>query len=150
MRCPFCQADDTKVTDSRLVTETNSVRRRRSCEVCNERFTTYENIELMMPRVIKRDDSRAAFDEQKLRHGINLALEKRPVSAEKIDAAMSSILHQIRASGEKEVSSKYIGDLVMKQLKKLDDVAYVRFASVYRRFKDLDEFRQEIEKMIKD
>lgn len=149
MHCPFCQAEDTKVTDSRVVVESNSVRRRRSCELCGERFTTYETVELTLPRVIKRDGSREAFDEHKLRNGLVRALEKRPISTEQIDRAVAAILNQLRAQGDKEIASKDVGAAVMNQLKHLDDVAYVRFASVYRRFKDLEEFRTEIDRMIR-
>jgi transcriptional repressor NrdR len=149
MRCPFCQAEDTKVTDSRLATDGAEVRRRRVCPVCNERFTTYEVVEVIMPRVVKRDGSRVTFDENKLRNGMLHALEKRPVSTEKLDQALKNVMRRIRATGDKEVASQQIGEWVMDELKALDDVAYVRFASVYRRFQDLDAFRDEIEKLIK-
>lgn len=151
MHCPFCQAIDTKVTDSRFVSETNQVRRRRLCTQCEQRFTTYETIEVTLPRVIKRDDSaREAFSEVKLRQGIEHALEKRPVSTEAIDAAIIEITHKIRSLGEKEIPSKVIGEIVMKVLKKLDEVAYVRFASVYRRFQDIESFKAEIDKMLSE
>ena len=150
MNCPFCHAADTKVTDSRLVTETNQVRRRRVCSKCEERFTTYETIEVVMPRIIKRNSVREAFNETKLRQGLEHALEKRPVSTEAIDAAISDIMNDIRGLGEKEISSQTIGELVMKKLKKLDDVAYVRFASVYRRFQDIESFKAEIDKMLRE
>lgn len=150
MNCPFCQASETKVTDSRLVTETNQVRRRRVCSECGERFTTYETAEVVMPRVIKRNDVREAFNEAKLRDGMEHALEKRPVSTEAIDAAISEIKTKIRELGEKEVSSEVIGELVMQALKKLDDVAYVRFASVYRHFQDIESFKAEIDKLLRE
>ena len=147
MHCPFCSADDTKVIDSRLVAEGDQVRRRRECLSCKERFTTYEVAELLMPRVIKRDDVRELFDEDKLRAGLLRALEKRPVGIERIEAAISHIQHQLRATGEREVTSRMIGEQVMEQLRELDEVAYVRFASVYRSFQDLSEFRAELDRL---
>lgn len=150
MHCPFCSADDTKVIYSRLVAEGDQVRRRRECLSCKERFTTYEVAELLMPRVIKRDDVREPFDEDKLRAGLLRALEKRPVSIERIEAAISHIQHQIRATGEREVTSRMIGEQVMEQLRELDEVAYVRFASVYRSFQDLNEFRAELDRLEKN
>lgn len=147
MQCPFCRFEDTKVMDSRLVLEGTEVRRRRICERCEERFTTYERCELTMPRVIKHDGSRATFDEGKLRGGLMRALEKRPVSTESIDDVVSRLIRKIRACGEKEIASQSIGQLVMDELRELDHVAYVRFASVYRRFADLDAFVREIEKL---
>ncbi|MEX2367016.1 MAG: transcriptional regulator NrdR [Pseudohongiellaceae bacterium] len=150
MHCPFCNALDTKVIDSRLVAEGNQVRRRRECITCNERFTTFEAAELLMPRVIKQNGDREPFNEAKLRAGILRALEKRPVSMEKVEEALNRINHGLRASGEREVSSQLVGEKVMNELRKLDEVAYVRFASVYRSFKDLNEFRQEIDRISKD
>ncbi len=147
MLCPFCGADDTKVIDSRLVAEGNQVRRRRECISCTERFTTYEAAELLMPKVIKSDGRRVPFDDQKLRAGIQRSLEKRPVSVEQVEAAIDHIKQYLRATGEREVSSRLIGEAVMDQLRTLDQVAFVRFASVYRSFKDLDEFRSEIDKL---
>ena len=147
MYCPFCNAIETKVIDSRLVDDGGQVRRRRECVECNERFTTYEVIELNMPRVIKRDGARVAYDESKLRLGIVRSLEKRPVGTEQIDAAMHAIIKQIRATGEREIQAQKIGEFVMDELKKLDAVAYVRFASVYRSFQDVSEFNREIEKL---
>ncbi len=144
MHCPFCNAEDTKVIDSRLVAEGNQVRRRRECQACHERFTSYETAELLMPRVIKSDGSRVPFDELKLRVGMQKALEKRPVGVEEIEAALNQIKHSLQATGEREISARVVGQKVMDQLRKLDKVAYVRFASVYRDFKDLDEFRAEI------
>lgn len=147
MHCPFCSAEDTKVIDSRLVAEGDQVRRRRECLSCHERFTTYEIAELVMPRIIKQDGTREPFDENKLRAGLLRALEKRPVSMEAIELAISTIKHFLQATGEREVKSLTIGEKVMEQLQQLDEVAYVRFASVYRRFKDLNEFRQEIDRL---
>ena len=147
MRCPFCNHDDTKVIDSRLVAEGGQVRRRRECLDCSERFTTYETAELLMPRIIKGNGNREPFDEAKLRSGFMRALEKRPVSVENIEAAISQIEHALQATGEREVKSLVVGELVMEHLKKLDQVAYVRFASVYRDFKDLAEFRNEIDRL---
>lgn len=145
MHCPFCNADDTKVIDSRLVAEGNQVRRRRECITCAERFTTFETAELVMPRLIKQKGEREPFNEEKLRAGMLKALEKRPVSIEQVDEAISHISHKLRASGEREVPSKMVGELVMEELRRLDEVAYVRFASVYRSFKDLNEFREAID-----
>lgn len=147
MHCPFCSAVDTKVIDSRLVGEGTSVRRRRQCLACNERFTTFEVAELVMPRVVKNNEIREPFNEDKLRHGMNKALEKRPVSEDDIEMALSQIKSQLRATGEREVPSKVIGNLVMEQLKKLDKVAYIRFASVYRSFEDIREFGEEIARL---
>jgi len=147
MRCPFCGADDSKVIDSRLATEGDAIRRRRSCVECNERFTTYETAELTLPRLIKRDQSRAVFSEEKLRRGFLRALEKRPVSMDAVDTAVKGIIHRLRASGEREVDSRLVGDWVMDALRELDEVAYVRFASVYRSFQDVNAFREEIERM---
>ncbi|WP_049721051.1 transcriptional regulator NrdR [Gilvimarinus polysaccharolyticus] len=147
MHCPFCSADDTKVIDSRLVAEGNQVRRRRECLACHERFTTYEVSELVMPRIIKQDGTREPFDEAKLRAGLQRALEKRPVSVESIESSINNIKHFLQATGEREVGSRRLGEKVMDELQKLDEVAYVRFASVYRSFKDLHEFRQEIDRL---
>ncbi|BFM05738.1 transcriptional regulator NrdR [Halioxenophilus aromaticivorans] len=147
MHCPFCGAVETKVIDSRLVAEGDQVRRRRECLSCKERFTTYEVAELLMPRVIKNDGIREPFDESKLRAGFLRALEKRPVSTEAIESAVAQIKHFLQATGEREIKSRVIGEQVMEALRGLDEVAYVRFASVYRRFKDLNEFRQEIERL---
>ena len=147
MRCPFCNHDDTKVIDSRLVADGGQVRRRRECLACSERFTTYETAELQMPRIIKGNGNREPFDESKLRAGFMRALEKRPVSVEDIEAAISQIEHALQATGEREVKSLVVGELVMAHLKKLDQVAFVRFASVYRDFKDLAEFRNEIDRL---
>lgn len=150
MYCPFCQAVDTKVIDSRLLREGNQTRRRRECPECKERFTTYETAELSLPRVIKRDGRRAPFSEEKLRAGMLRALEKRPVSVEKIESALIHILRKAMTSGEREIPSAQIGEMVMTELQQLDQVAYVRFASVYRSFEDIDEFRKEISKLTRN
>ena len=147
MHCPFCSAQDTKVIDSRLVAEGEQVRRRRECNACGERFTTYESAELVMPRIIKQNGNREPFNEDKLRAGLQRALEKRPVSVESIETALNRIKQQLRALGEREVPSRQLGDFVMDELRELDQVAYVRFASVYRSFKDLSEFRSEIDRL---
>ncbi|HWK55340.1 MAG TPA: transcriptional regulator NrdR [Hyphomicrobiales bacterium] len=150
MHCPFCNALDTKVIDSRLVAEGNQVRRRRECITCAERFTTFETAELVMPRVVKQEGGREPFNEDKLRFGMLKALEKRPVSIEQVDEAISRINHALRAGGEREVPSKLVGEMVMRELRRLDEVAYVRFASVYRSFKDVNEFREVIDSMAQD
>ncbi|QJD60162.1 transcriptional regulator NrdR [Pseudomonas sp. gcc21] len=147
MHCPFCGAHDTKVIDSRLVTDGDQVRRRRECLACQERFTTFEIAELVMPRLVKQDGRRQPFDEEKLRAGLLRAMEKRPVSVEEIEAAISRIKHRLRATGEREIKAMVVGEMVMDELKQLDEVAYIRFASVYRRFQDLDQFREEIERL---
>lgn len=147
MHCPFCSENDTKVIDSRLVADGHQVRRRRQCLACNERFTTFETAELVMPRVIKSNGNREPFDEEKMIGGLQRALEKRPVSADAIELAISTIKSKLRATGEREVPSKLIGNLVMEQLKVLDKVAYIRFASVYRSFEDVREFGEEIAKL---
>ena len=149
MHCPFCAAVDTRVIDSRLVSEGNHVRRRRECITCEERFTTYESAELVMPRIIKQDGIREPFNEDKLLAGLTKALEKRPVSIEKVEEAINRIKTILRATGEREIPSREVGEKVMKELRDLDEVAFVRFASVYRSFKDLNEFRQEIDRLSK-
>lgn len=147
MRCPFCETDDTKVIDSRLANEGYVVRRRRECQACTERFTTFESAELVMPRIIKQDNSRVPFDEEKLRAGMLRALQKRPVSMDSVEQAISRIKHRLRATGDREVSSRQVGEWVMEELRDLDQVAYVRFASVYRSFQDVNAFREEIERL---
>lgn len=147
MFCPFCSEQETKVIDSRLVAEGHQVRRRRECMVCHERFTTFESAELVMPRVIKRDGSREPFNEDKLRAGLQRALEKRPVSTERVEEVILSLKSELRATGEREVSSEFLGSLIMNALKELDKVAYVRFASVYRSFEDIKEFGEEIARL---
>ena len=147
MRCPFCSAQDTKVVDSRLAGEGDQVRRRRQCLECNERFTTYERAELTLPYVVKNDGSRVPFDERKLSAGITRALEKRPVGAEQVEDALNRIRRRLLAGGEKEIASRQVGEWVMDELRGLDHVAYVRFASVYRKFEDVNAFREEIEQL---
>ena len=147
MHCPFCSEQETKVIDSRLVAEGHQVRRRRECTKCHERFTTFELAELVMPRVVKRDGSREPFNEDKLRAGLQRALEKRPVSTEKIEHCISKLKSSLRATGEREVKSEFVGSLIMDALKELDKVAYVRFASVYRSFEDIREFGEEIARL---
>ena len=150
MHCPVCGAVDTKVIDSRLVSAGNHVRRRRECITCEERFTTYESAELVMPRIIKQDGIREPFNEDKLLAGLTKALEKRPVGIEKIEEAIVRIKANLRSTGEREIQSRDVGEQVMKELRDLDEVAFVRFASVYRSFKDLNEFREEIDRLSKD
>lgn len=147
MHCPFCEHAETKVIDSRLAGGGHQVRRRRECLDCGERFTTFESAELVMPKLVKRDDRREPFDEDKLRAGITRALEKRPVSAERIDAAVGKITHRLRTAGEREVPARQVGEMVMEELRLMDAVAYVRFASVYRSFQDVEEFREEVERL---
>ncbi|MDP5056484.1 transcriptional regulator NrdR [Marinomonas hwangdonensis] len=147
MRCPFCGTLDTKVVDSRLVSESAQVRRRRTCIHCHERFTTFEVAELQMPKLIKSDGSREVFDEDKLRNGILKAIEKRPVSIEAIETAITRIKEKMQATGERELPSRWTGEAVMEELQRLDQVAYVRFASVYRSFKDISEFREAIDRL---
>jgi len=147
MHCPFCGHEETKVNDSRLAGEGRQIRRRRECLKCGERFTTFETAELVMPLVIKGDRGREAFDEGKLRAGMEKALEKRPVPREQIDEAVSRIVHRVRSLGDREVSARAIGELVMEELRHLDEVAYVRFASVYRHFEDVEAFHEEIERL---
>ena len=147
MFCPFCSAQETKVIDSRLVAEGHQVRRRRECVICHERFTTFESAELVMPRVIKRDGSREPFNEDKLRAGMQRALEKRPVSTENVEKSILNIKSKLRATGEREVKSQFLGNLIMDELRELDKVAYIRFASVYRSFEDIREFGEEIARL---
>jgi transcriptional repressor NrdR len=147
MHCPFCNHDETKVIDSRLAGEGHQIRRRRECLKCGERFTTFESAELVMPRIVKSDSSREPFDERKLRSSLLKALEKRPVPSEALDAAVGHICQKLRAMGEREVPSRLLGEMAMEELQNLDEVAYVRFASVYRSFQDVDAFREEIERM---
>ncbi len=145
MRCIYCSAPDTRVIDSRLVGDQGEqVRRRRECVKCLERFTSYETAELMLPRIIKRDGSRAPFDEEKLRRGFLRALEKRPIASEQVEKAISRIRKQLQGIGEREIQSLLLGEWVMNELKSIDQVAYVRFASVYRSFEDVHAFQREI------
>ncbi|MBV8306393.1 MAG: transcriptional repressor NrdR, partial [Gammaproteobacteria bacterium] len=147
MHCPFCGHEETKVNDSRLAGEGRQIRRRRECLQCGERFTTFETAELLMPLVIKGDRGRESFEEAKLRAGMEKALEKRPVPREQIDEAVSRIVHRVRSLGDREISARAIGELVMEELRHLDEVAYVRFASVYRHFEDVEAFHEEIERL---
>ena len=149
MRCPFCATLDTRVLDSRLAYDGDQVRRRRECTACKERFTTYEVAELTLPRIIKRDGMREPFDENKLRSGMDKALEKRPVGSDDIEAAVNRIKKELMESGEQEVSTQALGEKVMKELSALDHVAFVRFASVYRSFQDVSEFTDVIESLRK-
>ena len=147
MYCPFCNHEETKVIDSRLAGEGRQIRRRRQCTKCRERFTTFESAELVMPRLIKNDNTRQPFDEEKLRYSMVRALEKRPVPADEFEQAVGHLVHKLRTMGEREVPSRLVGELVMEELRKLDEIAYVRFASVYRRFQDVTEFQDEIERL---
>ncbi len=150
MYCPFCGDKETKVIDSRLVADGNQVRRRRECQECGERFTSFETAELVLPRVIKNNGSRQPFDEEKLRIGLTRALQKRPVSVEVVESTINRIKRNLRATGEREIKTRAVGEMVMEELRELDEVAYVRFASVYRSFQDVNEFREEIERMDKE
>lgn len=151
MHCPYCGYTDTKVIDSRLIAEGLQTRRRRECPACGERFTTFETAELLMPKIIKqRNNMREPFNEQKLREGLYRALEKRPVGEEEIEKLIEDIKKDIRGTGEREVKSRLIGEVIMKRLRELDEVAFIRFASVYRRFEDITEFSEEVDKLTKD
>ena len=150
MRCPFCSANDTRVIDSRVTDEGDQVKRRRECLACKERFTTFEVIELTLPRIVKRNGERQSFDENKLRAGMQRALEKRPVRADKVEAAINRIKKTLQVSGEREIPALTLGEMVMKELHSLDHVAYVRFASVYRSFQDISEFTQMIQNLQTD
>ncbi len=147
MHCPFCAHSETKVIDSRLAGEGRQIRRRRECLACAERFTTFEEAELLLPVVVKGDRSREPFDPHKLLVGMLKALEKRPVGREATDAAVARICHKLRSLGEREVAARSIGEMVMEELRLLDEVAYVRFASVYRSFQDIEAFRTEVDQL---
>ena len=147
MHCPFCSHEETKVIDSRLAADGMQIRRRRQCLDCNERFTTFESAELVMPRLVKNDNSRQPFDESKLRNSMVRALEKRPVPSDELEQAIGHLIHKLRTMGEREVPSRLVGEMVMEELRALDEVAYVRFASVYRRFQDITEFEEEIKRL---
>ena len=149
MRCPFCEAEETKVIDSRLADEGFVVRRRRECLNCSERFTTFETAELVMPQIVKNDGRREPFNEEKLRAGIVRALEKRPVESDAVESLINQVKQQMRATGDREIKATRLGEWVMDALKNIDQVAYVRFASVYRSFEDVNAFREEIEKLEK-
>ncbi len=142
MRCPFCSHLETQVVETRESDEGDVVRRRRRCQSCDKRFTTYERAEIALPTVVKKDGTRAEFDIGKVRASMSLALRKRPVSVEQIDSAIERIQDKLLNSGAREIASTKLGELVMRELKRIDKIAYVRFASVYRRFEDVDEFRQ--------
>ena len=144
MKCPFCSEEDTQVIDSRVNEQGNSIRRRRRCTNCEKRFTTYEHIELSLPQVVKQDGKREEFNRDKLLHSLTRALHKRPVPVELIDQAVESIVTKILANGDREVYSRDLGEIVMHELKKLDKVAYIRFASVYRSFSDVEDFNNAI------
>ncbi len=150
MHCPFCHHEDTRVIDSRVAEEGNQVRRRRECEKCGERFSTYESVELKLPYIVKQDGRREAFDEKKLRSGVELALHKRPIASETSEIIINTLMRKLRTSGEREVPSRRLGEWLMQELKAVDQVAFVRFASVYRRFEDMQDFREEIEKLERD
>lgn len=147
MHCPFCFHSETKVIDSRLAAEGRQVRRRRQCLACEERFTTFESAELLLPRVIKRDDRREPFDIGKLRAGMARALEKRPVNVERMEESIDRIAHRLQTMGEREIPARLVGELVMEELRGMDEVAYVRFASVYRSFQDATEFQEEVQRL---
>ena len=150
MHCPFCQHTDTRVIDSRVSDDGATIRRRRVCEACGERFSTMETIELKLPAIIKSDGRREAFDARKLRAGFDRALQKRSVAEEQVEAAVRAVVHQLRMSAEREVASMRVGEFVMGELRKLDHVGYVRFASVYRDFKDVADFREELDRLESD
>lgn len=148
MHCPFCKADDTRVVDSRVAEDGTLVRRRRECEKCDARFTTFEKAQLQMPQIFKRDGTPEPYDDAKLRKGLERALYKRPVSPEQIDHLVENIERKLRTSSERQVPSHRLGELVMLELRDLDQVAYVRFASIYHQFKDATEFRDEVDKLL--
>ena len=150
MHCPFCQNADTRVIDSRVSDDGATIRRRRVCEACGERFSTLETIELKLPLIIKSDGRREAFDARKLRSGFDRALQKRPVSGEQIESSMRAVVHQLRMTAERELAARRVGEFVMAELRKLDHVAYVRFASVYRAFEDVADFREELDRLESD
>jgi len=147
MKCPFCSSADTQVIDSRVSEPGDSIRRRRRCLACQKRFTTYETVELRLPQIVKSDGSRADFDEQKVRVGFQRALHKRPVPTEYVDAAINRIVQHVLSLGEREIPSRHVGEKVMDELKKLDKVAYIRFASVYRSFQDIADFQDAIKEV---
>ncbi|HET7655938.1 MAG TPA: transcriptional regulator NrdR [Luteimonas sp.] len=150
MHCPFCQNSDTRVIDSRVSEDGATIRRRRECEACGERFSTLETIELKLPAIVKSDGRREAFDARKLRQGFDRALQKRPVSEEQIESAVRAVVHQLRMTTERELASRRVGEFVMAELRKLDHVGYVRFASVYRAFQDVADFREELDRLEHD
>ena len=147
MKCPFCNSPDTQVIDSRVSDDGDSIRRRRKCAACNKRFTTYETVELRMPQVVKQDGSRAEFDLDKLRTGFLRALHKRPVPTQLVDEAIATVTQDVLSLGEREIESRRIGEMVMRELRRLDQVAYIRFASVYRSFEGVDDFQDAIQEV---
>jgi transcriptional repressor NrdR len=147
MKCPFCQSPDTQVIDSRVSDDGDSIRRRRKCAACSKRFTTYETVELRMPQVVKQDGSRAEFDLDRLRTGFMRALHKRPVATQAVDEAIATVAQDVLALGEREIESRRIGEMVMRELHRLDEVAYIRFASVYRSFQGIDDFQDAIKEV---
>ena len=147
MRCPFCQSEHTQVVDTRSNPEANTIRRRRKCLKCDKRFTTYERVDLKMPRLVKKDGSRTDFDREKLTSSMRLALRKRPVATEAVDSAVDRIEEKLRALGEREVPTSRVGDMVMRELARLDKIAYIRFASVYRSFESPDDFREAVQEV---
>ncbi|MFZ6816669.1 transcriptional regulator NrdR [Undibacterium sp. Ji22W] len=149
MKCPYCHHGDTQVIDTRISEEGDTIRRRRRCASCDKRFTTYERIELAMPVIVKKNGSRSEYESSKLRASLMLALRKRPVSAEAVDTAIQRIEEKLLASGEREVVSGHLGELVMRELKRLDKIAYIRFASVYKSFEDVSEFVEAIQEVKK-
>ncbi|MDO5609269.1 MAG: transcriptional regulator NrdR [Pseudomonadota bacterium] len=150
MHCPYCQHENTRVTDSRVSDDGATIRRRRGCEACGERFSTLETIELKLPVIIKSDGSRQPFDARKLRQSFDRALHKRPVGEEQVEAAMRAVIHDLRMTAERELPARRIGEFVMQALRRLDQVAFVRFASVYRAFKDVEDFRDELDRLQRD
>jgi transcriptional repressor NrdR len=147
MKCPFCASEDTQVVDTRANLEANTTRRRRKCAACGKRFTTYERVDLKMPRLVKKDGSRTDFDRDKLLGSMMLALRKRPVSTEHVEEAVDRVIERLRSLGEREVPSNRVGDFVMRELARLDKIAYIRFASVYRSFETPDDFREAVQEV---
>lgn len=150
MHCPYCQHQDTRVIDSRVSEDGATIRRRRECEACGERFSTLETVELKLPAIIKSDGRREHFDARKLRQSFDRALHKRPVSEEQIESAVRAVVHQLRMTTERELASRRVGEFVMAELRRLDNVAFVRFASVYRAFEDVADFREELDRLERD
>ena len=149
MRCPFCQSEETQVVDTRSNPEVNTIRRRRKCLKCDKRFTTYERVDLKMPRLVKKDGSRTDFDREKLTASMRLALRKRPVATEAVDSAVDRIEEKLRSLGEREIPTGRVGDMVMRELARLDKIAYIRFASVYRSFESPEDFREAAQEVAK-
>ena len=147
MYCPFCGDQETKVVDSRLAGDGYQIRRRRECTGCAERFTTFESAELVLPKLVKTDESREPFDETKLRSGILKATEKRPISSEAIEELISRVIRKVQKMGEREIQSRLLGEIVIEELREIDEIAFIRYASVYRRFQDVEEFEKEIESL---